>query len=262
MAAAEPFLRIENISKSFGTFQAVRDVSLDVQKGEIFSLLGGSGCGKTTLLRMLAGFEEPSGGKIYLDGRDMTGVAPWDRPVHMMFQSFDANHDGLLDQGELRRAFASLVGRRRAAAAQVRTRPAIASDLARPRRAAGHGSVDAGHAQRDQLPRQLLGVLGRDGRAQHDRFGQQRGAAHSPDAEEDFTALPGINDADDQHLYPGGGQRRGAMHGRTLACQPLHPVGCKVVHADRPACLQQTRRHGPAHVADTDDADPTGGAHD
>ena len=88
MAAAEPFLRIENISKSFGTFQAVRDVSLDVQKGEIFSLLGGSGCGKTTLLRMLAGFEEPSGGKIYLDGRDMTGVAPWDRPVHMMFQSY------------------------------------------------------------------------------------------------------------------------------------------------------------------------------
>ena len=87
-AAGEPFLRIENVSKFFGSFQAVKDVSLDVAKGEIFSLLGGSGCGKTTLLRMLAGFEEPTSGKIFLDGRDMTGVPPWSRPVHMMFQSY------------------------------------------------------------------------------------------------------------------------------------------------------------------------------
>ncbi len=87
-AEDKPYLRIENISKSFGSFQAVRDVSLDVMKGEIFSLLGGSGCGKTTLLRMLAGFEEPTAGRIFLDGRDMTGVPPWSRPVHMMFQSY------------------------------------------------------------------------------------------------------------------------------------------------------------------------------
>lgn len=84
----EPFLRIERVSKTFGAFQAVRDVSLTVEKGEIFSLLGGSGCGKTTLLRMLAGFEEPSAGRIFLDGRDMAGVPPWERPVHMMFQSY------------------------------------------------------------------------------------------------------------------------------------------------------------------------------
>jgi putrescine transport system ATP-binding protein len=84
----EPFLRIEGVSKSFGTFQAVRDVNLTVGKGEIFSLLGGSGCGKTTLLRMLAGFEVPTAGRIHLDGRDMAGVPPWDRPVHMMFQSY------------------------------------------------------------------------------------------------------------------------------------------------------------------------------
>jgi putrescine transport system ATP-binding protein len=58
----EPFLRIEGVSKSFGVFQAVKDVSLTVGKGEIFALLGGSGCGKTTLLRMLAGFEEPTAG--------------------------------------------------------------------------------------------------------------------------------------------------------------------------------------------------------
>ena len=87
-APDEPFLRIEGVSKSFGTFQAVRDVSLTVAKGEIFSLLGGSGCGKTTLLRMLAGFDEPTSGRIFLDGRDMAGVPPWSRPVHMMFQSY------------------------------------------------------------------------------------------------------------------------------------------------------------------------------
>ena len=85
---SDPFLRIEGVSKVFGTFPAVQDVSLDVQKGEIFSLLGGSGCGKTTLLRMLAGFEEPTEGRIFLDGRDMAGVPPWSRPVHMMFQSY------------------------------------------------------------------------------------------------------------------------------------------------------------------------------
>jgi putrescine transport system ATP-binding protein len=87
-ATPEPFLRIDGVSKSFGTFQAVKDVSLTIAKGEIFALLGGSGCGKTTLLRMLAGFEEPSTGRITLDGQDMTGVPPWERPVHMMFQSY------------------------------------------------------------------------------------------------------------------------------------------------------------------------------
>ncbi|MEO8244151.1 MAG: ABC transporter ATP-binding protein, partial [bacterium] len=84
----EPLIRIENVSKSFGTFQAVKDVSLTIEKGEIFALLGGSGCGKTTLLRMLAGFEDVSAGRIFIDGQDMGHVQPWDRPVHMMFQSY------------------------------------------------------------------------------------------------------------------------------------------------------------------------------
>lgn len=85
---AAPFIRIEGVSKSFGTFQAVRDVNLTIAKGEIFSLLGGSGCGKTTLLRMLAGFEDPTAGRIFIDGQDMAGVPPYARPVHMMFQSY------------------------------------------------------------------------------------------------------------------------------------------------------------------------------
>jgi putrescine transport system ATP-binding protein len=85
---AKPYLRIENVTRKFGDFVAVNDVSLDVERGEIFCLLGGSGSGKTTLLRMLAGFETPSSGKIYIDGQDMSGIAPYDRPVNMMFQSY------------------------------------------------------------------------------------------------------------------------------------------------------------------------------
>ncbi len=82
------FIRIENVSKSFGSFKAVDEVSLSISKGELFALLGGSGCGKTTLLRMLAGFETPDAGRIFIDGQDMAGVAPYDRPVNMMFQSY------------------------------------------------------------------------------------------------------------------------------------------------------------------------------
>jgi len=85
---ASPYLRIENVTRKFGDFVAVNEVSLDVQRGEIFCLLGGSGSGKTTLLRMLAGFETPTSGKIYIDGQDMTGIPPYERPVNMMFQSY------------------------------------------------------------------------------------------------------------------------------------------------------------------------------
>ncbi len=85
---AEPFIQIENVSKNFDGFMAVRNVDLDVYKGELFSILGGSGCGKTTLLRMLAGFERPSSGRILIDGIDMTEVPPYERPVNMMFQSY------------------------------------------------------------------------------------------------------------------------------------------------------------------------------
>jgi putrescine transport system ATP-binding protein len=125
---AKPYIRIEGVTKRFGApgdeqFVAVDDVSLSIHQGEIFCLLGGSGCGKTTLLRMLAGFEEPSAGRIFIDGVDMAGVPPYERPVNMMFQSYalfphmtvDQNIGfGLRQEGtpraEIRRRVADMLG--------------------------------------------------------------------------------------------------------------------------------------------------------
>ena len=83
-----PYVRIDHVSKRYGDTVAVNNVSLDINKGEIFCLLGGSGCGKTTLLRMLAGFETPSSGALYIDGQNLADIPPYERPVNMMFQSY------------------------------------------------------------------------------------------------------------------------------------------------------------------------------
>jgi putrescine transport system ATP-binding protein len=85
---ARALLRIEGLSKRFGGFAAVDQLSLDVYPGEFFALLGPSGCGKTTLLRLIAGFERPSAGRILLDGIDVASVPPYRRPVNMMFQNY------------------------------------------------------------------------------------------------------------------------------------------------------------------------------
>jgi putrescine transport system ATP-binding protein len=86
--SSSPMVRFNGVSKRFGSFTAVDDVSLDIGRGEFFALLGPSGCGKTTLLRMLAGFETPDTGEVLLDGQNMVGVPPYERPVNMMFQSY------------------------------------------------------------------------------------------------------------------------------------------------------------------------------
>ncbi len=85
---AAPLLRIEGLSKRFGNFAAVDELSLDIYPGEFFALLGPSGCGKTTLLRLIAGFERPSAGRILLGGVDVAAVPPYRRPVNMMFQNY------------------------------------------------------------------------------------------------------------------------------------------------------------------------------
>src|SRR5947208_9355483 len=84
----QPLLRIEVVSKRFGEFVAVNQLSLEIYQGEFFALLGPSGCGKTTLLRLVAGFERPTTGRILLDGVDLAPVPPHRRPVNMMFQSY------------------------------------------------------------------------------------------------------------------------------------------------------------------------------
>ena len=119
---ADPYISIENITKKFGDFTAVDNVSLKIYKNELFCLLGGSGCGKSTLLRMLAGFENPTSGRILLDGQDMAGIYPYDRPVNMMFQSyalfphmtieknvaFGLHQDGM-HKGEIRKRVADML---------------------------------------------------------------------------------------------------------------------------------------------------------
>ncbi len=86
--AAKPQILIEGVSKTYGTHTAVDNITLSIFKGEMFALVGASGCGKTTLLRMLAGFAHPSGGRILIDDVDMGTVPPHERPVNMMFQSY------------------------------------------------------------------------------------------------------------------------------------------------------------------------------
>jgi putrescine transport system ATP-binding protein len=85
---AQPFLRIEGLRKAYGPVTAVDGVDLEVGRGELFSILGGSGCGKSTWLRMLAGLLRPDAGRVMIDGEDVTDVPPHRRPVNMMFQSY------------------------------------------------------------------------------------------------------------------------------------------------------------------------------
>ncbi|MEO7494993.1 MAG: polyamine ABC transporter ATP-binding protein [Massilia sp.] len=86
--AAQPYLLIRDLVKEFDGVRAVDQVSVTINKGEIFALLGSSGSGKSTLLRMLAGFEAPTSGAISLAGADIGKVPPYERPINMMFQSY------------------------------------------------------------------------------------------------------------------------------------------------------------------------------
>ena len=86
--ASMALLDIQNVTRRFGDFTAVDGVSLGIEAGEFFTLLGPSGCGKTTLLRMIAGFDLPDDGRIVLDGHDLAGQPPEQRPVRTVFQSY------------------------------------------------------------------------------------------------------------------------------------------------------------------------------
>src|SRR5262245_3388381 len=85
---AVPAVSIRNVSRSFGSHQALRGINLDIAQGEFFSLLGPSGCGKTTLMRIVAGLETPENGTVAILGEDAAGIPPHRRPVNMVFQSY------------------------------------------------------------------------------------------------------------------------------------------------------------------------------
>ena len=76
------------VSRHYGAVKAVDDVSFDILDGEFFAMLGPSGSGKTTCLRLIAGFEQPTGGSVAIHGRDMAGVPPYDRDVNTVFQDY------------------------------------------------------------------------------------------------------------------------------------------------------------------------------
>lgn len=81
-------LEIRNVTKRFGSLEAVKEVSIAIEAGEFFTLLGPSGCGKTTILRMIAGFDAPDEGELFLEGKPLAGIPPEKRPVHTVFQSY------------------------------------------------------------------------------------------------------------------------------------------------------------------------------
>jgi putative spermidine/putrescine transport system ATP-binding protein len=84
----EPAIRLDGLTKSFGKVTAVDGIDMTIAEGEFFSMLGPSGSGKTTVLRMIAGFEQPSGGSVWLEGRDVTRQAPFERDVNTVFQDY------------------------------------------------------------------------------------------------------------------------------------------------------------------------------
>ncbi|TIP89398.1 MAG: ATP-binding cassette domain-containing protein, partial [Mesorhizobium sp.] len=87
--APDPLVRLDAVSKIFpGSIVGLDAVDLDIARGEFLTLLGPSGCGKTTSLRVIAGFESPSSGRVLLDGRDVTSLRPFDRPVNTVFQDY------------------------------------------------------------------------------------------------------------------------------------------------------------------------------
>ncbi len=150
---AQPFVRIEGLTKRFGSFVAVDAVDLAIYKGELFSILGASGCGKTTLLRMLAGLETPSAGRIVIDGVDVTDVPPYERPANIMFQSY-----ALFPHMTVEENVAYGLKKEGVPRAEIRVRVAEMLELVQLSRLAGSkpDQISGGQSQRVALARALI----------------------------------------------------------------------------------------------------------
>jgi spermidine/putrescine transport system ATP-binding protein len=121
-----PAVQLSGASKRFGTVTAVDDVTLEIRRGEFFSLLGPSGCGKTTTLRLLAGLEEPDAGDVRLVGQLVNGRRPYERPVAMVFQNY-----ALFPHLDVQRNVAFGLEQRRVPADRIRERVRKALELVR-----------------------------------------------------------------------------------------------------------------------------------
>ena len=215
-----PLLRIEGVSKSFGSFRAVDRLSLDIAAGEFFALLGPSGCGKTTLLRMLAGFETPDEGRILLGGRDIAPVLPHERPVNMMFQNY-----ALFPHLNVRDNIA--FGLKRAGMAARRHRHPRRRD-GRAGQAGGHGEAQARSAFRRPAAARGAGALagaaaqGAVARRAAGRARQEAAREHA--AGIDGAAAPARHDLHHRHPRPGRGDDDGQPDRRD-GCRPARTGG-------------------------------------
>ena len=146
-------IRLEQVSKRFGKELAVDDVSLEIEKGEFFSLLGPSGCGKTTTLRMLAGFEQPTDGSIMLEGEPVDEIPPYRRNVNMVFQSY-----ALFEHLNVADNIAFGLKRKKVDKAEIRRRVQDALELVglEQRAKARPNELSGGQMQRVALARALV----------------------------------------------------------------------------------------------------------
>ena len=147
-------VRLEDVTKTYGPdVVAVDHITLDVVDGEFFSLLGPSGCGKTTTLRMIGGFEEPTSGRIELQGKDVTWLPPYQRSVNTVFQSY-----ALFPHLSIADNIAFGLRRRKVAEPEVRARVAEMLELVELRGFEDRrpGKISGGQAQRVALARALI----------------------------------------------------------------------------------------------------------
>ena len=150
---SEPDVELAGVTKAFGSFVAVRDVSFSVPKGSFFSLLGPSGCGKSTTLRMIAGLEHPDSGSLRIAGTNMAGVAPYRRPTNMVFQRW-----ALFPHMTVAENVAFGLEAERTPRAEISTRVAEALALVGLATMAGRkpGQLSGGQMQRVALARALV----------------------------------------------------------------------------------------------------------
>jgi spermidine/putrescine transport system ATP-binding protein len=150
---SESAVELEGVTKRFGTFTAVDDLTLRVGRGEFFSLLGPSGCGKTTTLRLIAGFEQPSAGAIRLDGEDVAAVPPYRRHVNTVFQSY-----ALFEHLDVRENIAFGLRRRKVEKREIERRVGESLELVAlgERATARPSELSGGQRQRVALARALV----------------------------------------------------------------------------------------------------------